>query len=79
MLWVIAEKDPRQLSARRELYQAYWQERNADGMLRMMELVLRENPNHDRAAKFNVASLLMATGRQIERAGGLASQRALRG
>jgi tetratricopeptide (TPR) repeat protein len=73
VLWVIAEKGPGQLSARRELYQAYWQERNADGMLRMMELVLKEKPN-DRAAKFNVASLLMATGRQIKRAGGLAKE-----
>jgi tetratricopeptide (TPR) repeat protein len=73
VLWMIAEKDPRNVSARRELYQAYWQERNADGMLRMMELVLRENPN-DRAAKYNVASLLMATGRQIERAGRLAKE-----
>ena len=73
VLWMIAEKDPRHVSARRELYQAYWQERNADGMLRMMELVLGENPN-DRAAKYNVASLLMATGRQIERAGRLAKE-----
>jgi tetratricopeptide (TPR) repeat protein len=73
LLWVIAEKDPRHVSARRELYQAYWLERNADGMLRMMELVLKENPD-DRAAKYNVASLLMATGRQIERAGRLAKE-----
>ena len=73
LLWVIAEKDPRNVSARRELYQAYWQERNAEGMLRMMELVFKENPN-DRAAKYNVASLLMATGRQIERAGSLAKE-----
>jgi tetratricopeptide (TPR) repeat protein len=73
VLWVIAEKDPSNVSARRELYQAYWQERNAEGMLRMMELVLQENPN-DRAAKYNVASLLMATGREIERAGRLAKE-----
>ncbi|HEY5705720.1 MAG TPA: hypothetical protein VIS96_09115 [Terrimicrobiaceae bacterium] len=73
LLWLIAEKDPQQVSARRELYQAYWQERNAEGMLRMMELVLKENPN-DRAAQFNVASLLMATAHQIERAGRLAQE-----
>ncbi len=73
LLWVISEKDPRQVSARRELYQAYWMERNADGMLRMMELVFKENPD-DRSAKYNVASLLMATGRQIERAGRLAKE-----
>jgi tetratricopeptide (TPR) repeat protein len=71
VLWIIAESDARNVFARRELYQAYWQERNADGMLRMMELVLRENPN-DRAAKYGVANLLLATGRQIERAGRLA-------
>jgi tetratricopeptide (TPR) repeat protein len=40
-------------------------------MLRMMELVLSENPN-DRSARYNVASLLMATGRQIARAARLA-------
>jgi len=73
VLWMIAEKDPRNVSARRELYQGYWQERNADGMLRMMELVLKENPN-DRAAKYSVAGLLLATGRQIERAGRLANE-----
>ena len=39
----------------------------------MMELVLRENPN-DRAAKYSVANLLLATGRQIERAGRLAKE-----
>jgi Flp pilus assembly protein TadD len=73
VLWIIAEKHPHNVSARRELYQAYWQERNADGMLSMMELVLKENPK-DRAAKYNVASLLMATGRQIKRAGRLAKE-----
>jgi tetratricopeptide (TPR) repeat protein len=73
VLWIIAERDARNVSARRELYQAYWQERNADGMLRMMELVLRENPN-DRAAKYSVANLLLATGRQIDRAGRLAKE-----
>ena len=67
----MAKRDPGQVSARQELYQAYWQERDADGMLRMMELVLSENPN-DRSARYNVASLLMATGRQIERAARLA-------
>jgi Flp pilus assembly protein TadD len=72
-LWMIAERDPRNLSARRELYQAYWQERNADGMLRMMELVLKESPN-DRAAKYNVAALLLVAGRQVERAARLASE-----
>ncbi len=73
VLWIIAEKDPRHISARKELYQAYWYEKNADGMLRMMELVLKENPG-DRAARYNVASLLMATGRQIQRAGRLAQE-----
>ena len=73
VLWIIAEKDPRHISARKELYQAYWYEKNANGMLRMMELVLKENPN-DRAARYNVASLLMATGRQIQRAGRLAQE-----
>jgi tetratricopeptide (TPR) repeat protein len=73
VLWIIAETDARNVFARRELYQAYWQERNADGMLRMMELVLRENPN-DRAAKYSVANLLLGTGRQIERAGRLAKE-----
>ena len=73
VLWMIAERDPRNVSARRELYQAYWQERNADGMLRMMELMLKENGN-DRAAKYTVAALLLVTGRQIERAERLASE-----
>jgi Tetratricopeptide repeat len=73
VLWMIAERDPQNISARQELYQAYWQERNADGMLRMMELVLKERPN-DRAAKYSVASLLLATGRQVERARGLAKE-----
>ena len=36
-------------------------------------LVLKENPN-DRAAKYTVANLLVATGRQIERAGRLAKE-----
>jgi tetratricopeptide (TPR) repeat protein len=67
VLWMVAEHDPQNVSARQELYQAYWQERNAEGMLRMMELVLKEKPN-DRAAKYTVASLLLATGRQTERA-----------
>ncbi len=71
ILWMMAKRDPGQVSARQELYQAYWQERDADGMLRMMELVLSENPN-DRSARYNVASLLMATGRQIARAARLA-------
>jgi tetratricopeptide (TPR) repeat protein len=73
ILWMAAEHDPQNLSARQELYQAYWQERNADGMLRMMELVLKEKPN-DRAAKYAVASLLFATGRQIDRARRLAEE-----
>jgi tetratricopeptide (TPR) repeat protein len=73
VLWIIAEKDPLQVFARRELYRAYWQERNADGMLRMMELALKENPN-DRAPKYNVTSLLLVTGRQIDRAGRLAKE-----
>lgn len=73
LLWMVAESDPRNISARQELYQVYWQERNADGMLRMMELVLKEKPS-DRAAKYNVAALLLATGRQIERAGRLARE-----
>ncbi len=67
LLWMVAERDPRNVAARQELYQAYWQERNAEGMLRMMELLLKERPN-DRAAKYSVASLLLATGRQIDRA-----------
>jgi Flp pilus assembly protein TadD len=73
VLWMIAERDPDDLAARQELYQAYWQERNADGMLRMMELVLKERPN-DRAAKYNVAALLFATGREIDRAALLAKE-----
>jgi tetratricopeptide (TPR) repeat protein len=73
VLWMVAERDPQNVSARQELYQAYWEERNAEGMLRMMELVLKERPN-DRAAKYAVASLLLATGRQIERAGRLTEE-----
>ena len=73
VLWMIAEREPENLAARQELYQAYWQERNADGMLRMMELVLRERPN-DRAAKYNVAALLLVTGRGIDRADLLARE-----
>jgi hypothetical protein len=70
---MIAEREPENLAARQELYQGYWQERDADGMLRMMELVLKERPN-DRAAKYNVAALLLATGRGIERASLLAKE-----
>ncbi len=73
VLWMIAEREPENLAARQELYQAYWQERNADGMLRMMELVLKENPN-DRAAKYNVAVLLFATQRGVDRAALLAKE-----
>jgi Flp pilus assembly protein TadD len=73
VLWMIAEREPENLAARQELYQAYWQERNADGMLRMMELVLRERPD-DRAAKYNVAALLLVTGRGIDRAALLARE-----
>ncbi len=73
VLWIIAEREPENITARQELYQTYWQERNADGMLRMMELVLKEKPN-DRAAKYNVASLLLATGRGIDRAADLAKE-----
>lgn len=73
VLWMIAEREPENLAARQELYQAYWQERNADGMLRMMELVLKERPN-DRAAKYNVAVLLFATERGIDRAALLAKE-----
>ena len=42
-------------------------------MLRMMELILKENPS-DLAAKYNVAGLLMVTERQIERATRLAKE-----
>ena len=73
VLWMIAEREPDNLAARQELYQAYWQERNADGMLRMMELVLKERPD-DRAAKYNVAALLFATKRGIDRAALLAKE-----
>jgi Flp pilus assembly protein TadD len=73
VLWMIAEREPENLAARQELYQAYWQERDADGMLRMMELMLKERPN-DRAAKYNVAALLLATRRGIERAALLAKE-----
>ena len=73
VLWMIAEREPENLAARQELYQAYWQERNADGMLRMMELVLKERPD-DRAAKYNVAALLLVTGRGIDRAALLARE-----
>jgi tetratricopeptide (TPR) repeat protein len=73
VLWMVAERDPQNVAARQELYQAYWQERNAEGMLRMMELVLKERPT-DRAAKYSVASLLLATGRQVDRARGLTEE-----
>jgi hypothetical protein len=73
LLWLIAEKDPRQAWARKELYETYSREKNSDQMLRMMELLLKENPE-DRTAKYNVAGLLMVTGRQIERAGRLAEE-----
>jgi tetratricopeptide (TPR) repeat protein len=73
VLWLIAEKDPRQAWARKELYEIYLKEKNSDQMLRMMELVLKENPQ-DQTAKYNVAGLLMVTGRQIERAGRLAKE-----
>jgi Flp pilus assembly protein TadD/uncharacterized protein YigA (DUF484 family) len=73
VLWMIAEREPENLAARQELYQAYWQERDADGMLRMMELVLKERPN-DRAAKYNVAALLLVTGRGIDRGALLARE-----
>lgn len=73
VLWLIAEKDPRQVWARKELYQTYLKEKNSDQMLRMMELILKENPT-DQAAKYNVAGLLMVTGRQIERAVHLAKE-----
>jgi tetratricopeptide (TPR) repeat protein len=73
VLWMIAEREPENLAARQELYQGYWQERNADGMLRMMELVLKERPN-DRAAKYNVAALLLVTGRGIDRGALLARE-----
>jgi tetratricopeptide (TPR) repeat protein len=73
VLWMIAEREPENLAARQELYQAYWQERNADGMLRMMELVLRERRD-DRVAKYNVAALLLVSGRGIDRAALLAKE-----
>ena len=73
VLWLIAEKDPRQVWARKELYQTYSNEKNSAEMLRMMELVLKENPE-DQSAKYNVAGLLMVTGHQIERAGRLAKE-----
>ena len=77
VLWMIAEREPENLAARQELYQAYWQERNADGMLRMMELVLRERPD-DRAAKYNVAALLLVY-RTRDRSRRPPGKRALRG
>ena len=73
VLWLIAEKDPRQAWARKELYETYLKEKNSDQMLRMMELVLKENPE-DQTARYNVAGLLMVTGREIERAGRLARE-----
>ena len=42
-------------------------------MLRMMELTLKENPS-DQTAKYNVAGLLMVTGREIPRAERLAKE-----
>jgi tetratricopeptide (TPR) repeat protein len=71
--WMIAEKDPRNISIRRELYQTCRDERDSEGMLRMMELVLKEKPT-DRDARFNVAGLLLVTGHQIARAQRLAEE-----
>jgi hypothetical protein len=71
--WMIAEKDPRNVSIRRELYQTCRDERDSEGMLRMMELVLKEKPT-DRDAQFNVAGLLLVTGHQIARAQRLAEE-----
>jgi Flp pilus assembly protein TadD len=73
VLWIIAEREPENLAARQELYQGYWQERNAEGMLRMMELVLKERPD-DHVARYNVAALLLVTGRATDRAAVLARE-----
>jgi hypothetical protein len=45
ILWMIAEKDPRQFPVQRELYETYRQEQDADGMLRVMELISKEHPS----------------------------------
>ena len=73
LLWMIVERDPRQVWARKELYESYFREKNSDQMLRMMELTLKENPS-DQTAKYNVAGLLMVTGREIPRAERLAKE-----
>jgi hypothetical protein len=73
ILWMIAEKDPRQFPVQRELYETYRQEQDADGMLRVMELISKEHPS-DRSTKYNLAGLLLVTGHQIDRAGRLAKE-----
>lgn len=73
VLWLIAEQDPAQTWARKELYEAYLKEKNSGQMLRMMELVLKEDPD-DQTAKYNVAGLLMITERQLDRAARLARE-----
>ena len=67
VLWLIVEKDASQIWARQELYDIYAQDKDCEGMLRIMELVLKENPN-DRAAKYYVAGLLMVLERETDRA-----------
>ena len=73
VLWLIAEKDPGETWARKELYEMYSREGNSGQMIRMMELVLKENPE-DQVAKYNVAGLLMVIERDIERAERLARE-----
>ena len=73
VLWLIAEQDPAQTWARKELYEAYLKEKNSGQMLRMMELILKEDPD-DQTAKYNVAGLLMVTERQLDRAARLAQE-----
>jgi hypothetical protein len=73
VLRLIVEKDASQVWARPELYDIYAQDKDCEGMLRRMELVLKENPN-DHAAKYNVAGLLMVLEREIDRAVRLARE-----
>ena len=73
LLWMIVERDPRQVWARKELYESYFREKNSEQMLRMMELTFKENPS-DQTAKYNVAGLLMVTGRETPRAERLAKE-----
>jgi hypothetical protein len=73
VLWVIAEQDPALTWARKELYETYLKEKNSGQMLRMMELILKEDPG-DQTAKYNVAGLLLMTERHLDRAARLAQE-----